>query len=82
MTDSSVPEGFVQLPTGLGYTDTLQPSYRKLDGDTVHFGLVVAAQHSNSLGICHGGVLMTLADITAASGVNMARGIRLSLIHI
>ena len=39
MTDSSVPEGFVQLPTGLGYTDTLQPSYRKLDGDTVHFGL-------------------------------------------
>lgn len=76
MTDSGVPEGFVQLPTGLGYTDTLQPSYRKVDGGTVRFGLVVAAQHSNSLGICHGGVLMTLADITAASGVNMARGIR------
>lgn len=75
MTDN-VPEGFVPLPTGLGFTDVLQPSYRKVAGDTVRFGLVVDVQHSNSLGICHGGVLMTLADITAASGVNMARGIR------
>ena len=26
------------------------------------------------MGICHGGVLMTLADIAAANGVNVARG--------
>ena len=70
----AVPEGFVRMPQGLGFTDTLQPSYRRIDGDAVSFGLVVEAQHSNSLGICHGGALMTLADITAASGVNLARG--------
>lgn len=70
----AVPEGFVRMPEGLGFTDTLQPSYRRIEGDTVSFGLVVEAQHSNSLGICHGGALMTLADITAASGVNLARG--------
>ena len=70
----SVPPGFEPLPTGLGYTDNLQPIYRKLVADRVLFGLRVAAQHSNSLGICHGGVLMSLADITAASGVNFAVG--------
>lgn len=70
------PEGFEQLPEGLGYTDSLQPSYRKVEGDLVSFGLVVQPQHSNTMGICHGGVLMTLADITAATGVNVARGVK------
>lgn len=72
----SVPQGFTQLPEGLGYTDTLQPCYRKIEGESVSFGLLVQEQHCNSMGRCHGGVLMTLADITAASGVNLARGIR------
>lgn len=76
MHNELVPEGFTLMPDGLGYTDTLQPCYRRIDGDKLSFGLLVAVQHGNSMGICHGGVLMTLADITAASGVNMARGIR------
>ena len=69
-----VPPGFEQLPSGLGYTDSLQPCYRKVVGDSASFGMVVREQHCNSMGRCHGGVLMTLADITAASGVNLARG--------
>jgi uncharacterized protein (TIGR00369 family) len=71
----AVPPGFERLPTGLGYTDSLQPSYRLVEGEGTSFGLVVEAQHSNSMGICHGGVLMTLADITAATGANRARGV-------
>ena len=71
----AVPEGFERLPQGLGYTDSLQPSYRRIGGEEASFGLVVKPQHSNTMGICHGGVLMTLADITAATGVNMARGV-------
>jgi uncharacterized protein (TIGR00369 family) len=70
----SVPEGFEQLPEGLGYTDSIQPSYRRIADEVVSFGLVVQQQHGNSMGICHGGVLMTLADMAGASGVNMARG--------
>ena len=70
----AVPAGFEPVPEGLGYTDTLQPFYRRVQGDEVSFGLVVQPHHANSLGICHGGVLMTLADIAAASGVNIARG--------
>lgn len=77
MTDviEPVPDGFEPLPDGLGFTDNLQPCYRRLEGDTLIFGFVVASQHSNSMGICHGGALMTLADIAAASWANMARGI-------
>ena len=72
----AVPQGFEQLPEGLGYTDTLQPSYRRIDGTAVSFGLLVQPQHCNMMGICHGGVLATLADITAGTGVNLARGMK------
>lgn len=78
MTDISeeqVPEGFEQLPEGLGFTDSLAPCYRRVDGEQASFGLIVQAQHSNTMGICHGGVLMTLADIAAATGANQARGV-------
>ncbi|MFT4518586.1 MAG: hypothetical protein ACI9JM_000967 [Halioglobus sp.] len=74
--DESVPDGFQRLPEGLGYTDSLQPIYRLLNDEEASFGLLVEPQHSNTMGICHGGVLMTLADITAATGVNLARGVR------
>lgn len=70
----AVPDDFEPMPTGFGYTDTLQPFYRRLREDSVAFGLVVCSQHANSMGICHGGVLLTMADIAAASGVNHARG--------
>ena len=71
----TIPEGFEPLPEGLGFTDNLKPCYRKQDGDSIIFGLRVEPPHGNSMGICHGGVLMTLADIAAASCANLARGI-------
>ncbi len=70
-----VPEGFERVPEGLGFTDVLQPLYRRLEGGAISLGLVVDRRHSNTMGICHGGVLMTLADIAAGSGVNVARGV-------
>jgi len=69
-----IPAGFEVLPRGLGFTDVIQPCYRKLEETTVAMGLRVEPQHCNMMGVCHGGVLMTLADITAASGVNIVCG--------
>lgn len=69
-----IPADFERLPEGFGYTDSVQPVYRRIEGEEVSFGLVVQPHHGNSMGICHGGVLMTLADMTAASGCNLARG--------
>ena len=74
MSAAAVPSGFELLPTGLGFTDAIGPCYRRIVDERVSFGLVVSAVHANTMGICHGGVLMTLADITAATGVNVARG--------
>ena len=69
-----IPAGFELLPTGLGFTDVIQPCYRRVEGDSVSMGLRVEQHHCNMMGFCHGGVLMTLADIAAASGVNIACG--------
>ncbi|TDG13696.1 PaaI family thioesterase [Seongchinamella unica] len=70
-----VPDGFELIPDGLGFTDNLAPCYRRVRDDELVFGLLVQAQHSNSMGICHGGALMTLADIAAASWANRARAV-------
>lgn len=72
---ADVPEGFEPLRIGYGFTDSLKPLYRKVSGSEVNFGLVVQPQHSNTMGICHGGALMTLADIAGISWANMARGV-------
>ena len=70
----AVPEDFERLPTGLGFIDRLQPLYRLLEDENTRFGMLVTAQHCNTMGMCHGGVLMTLADIAATTGANRARG--------
>lgn len=69
-----IPDGYELLPTGLGFTDVIQPCYRRVEGETLSLGLRVEQHHCNMMGFCHGGVLMTLADIAAASGVNVACG--------
>jgi uncharacterized protein (TIGR00369 family) len=66
------PEGFVVIPGVQGFSDCLQPLYRRVKGESVSLGLVVDRQHSNSMGICHGGALSTLADVAAATGVIIA----------
>ena len=39
------------------------PLYERRDGDTVSIGVAIGEKHTNSRGICHGGVLATLADL-------------------
>ncbi|GHD30464.1 hypothetical protein GCM10007053_12260 [Halioglobus pacificus] len=68
------PPGFEAVPTGLGFTDNLQPLFRRVDGQWPEFGLVVSEPHLNMMGVCHGAALMCLADISAASGINTAAG--------
>ncbi|MEM6544114.1 MAG: PaaI family thioesterase [Pseudomonadota bacterium] len=64
-----IPDGYQKVPEGLGFTDRLQPFYRRIIGDEVSFGFIVGDQHLNSMGICHGGALMTLADVAAAASL-------------
>ncbi|MCX2981682.1 PaaI family thioesterase [Halieaceae bacterium IMCC14734] len=67
------PAGYKPLPEGLGFTDVLRPVYRREHNSEVSLGMYVQLSHCNMIGICHGGALMTLADIGAASAINFAR---------
>ncbi len=59
-----VPEGFVPVSRRQGPFNTLiGPLYERRDGDRLAIGLRVEEKHTNSRGICHGGVLATLADL-------------------
>ena len=69
----TVPAGFQMLDEGLGFTDILRPLYRR-GGDTPALGMFVQPHHTNLLDICHGGVLMTLADVGASWAINNERG--------
>ena len=75
-TNEGVPSGFRAIPATRGFTDSLQPVYIRTEGEQVSVGLLPGASHGNSMGIVHGGVLMTLSDLAGALAVNVARGER------
>ena len=57
------PEGF-QAMTGLSpFNALVGPLYQRRDDRGVSIGLRIEAKHTNSRGICHGGLLATLADL-------------------
>lgn len=59
----SVPEGFTMM-TGLSpFNALVGPLYRREDEKGVSIGIHVEEKHTNSRGICHGGLLATLADL-------------------
>jgi uncharacterized protein (TIGR00369 family) len=60
---TAIPEGFRRIPRLSPFNALVGPLYERRDGDAVSIGLAVEEQHTNSRGICHGGVLATLADL-------------------
>ena len=57
------PEGFRTIPRLTPFNALVGPLYERRDGDAVSIGLRIEEKHTNSRGICHGGVLATLADL-------------------
>ena len=70
--DRQPPPGFEELDAGLGFTDVLRPVFRRA-GEVPAIGMFVRPEHTNLIDICHGGVLMTLADVGAAWAINAQR---------
>ena len=58
-----IPEGFHRIERLSPFNALVGPLYERRDGETVSIGLAIEARHTNSRGICHGGVLATLADL-------------------
>ena len=62
-----IPEGFAPLPVGGDFMRVNGPLYLRHDvrheSDTVLVGFRVEKRHTNPMGICHGGMLATMADM-------------------
>lgn len=58
-----IPEGFRRIERLSPFNALVGPLYERRDGGNVSIGLVIEEKHTNSRGICHGGVLATLADL-------------------
>jgi uncharacterized protein (TIGR00369 family) len=69
---SKVPSGFVELALGEGndFLGVVGPLYGKGTGADFALGFRVERRHCNPLGICHGGMLSTFADMALAIGAN------------
>ena len=62
---SSVPRGFRRLGRLSPFNTLVGPLYqRRRRGEELSIGLRIEKKHTNSRGICHGGVLATLADLS------------------
>jgi uncharacterized protein (TIGR00369 family) len=60
---TELPEGFKPIPRLSPFNALVGPLYERRHGDEVSVGLRIEEKHTNSRGICHGGVLATLADL-------------------
>jgi acyl-coenzyme A thioesterase 13 len=59
-----VPDGFRAIPRLSPFNALVGPLYERRRGTEVSIGLRIEEKHSNSRGICHGGLLATVADLS------------------
>jgi acyl-coenzyme A thioesterase 13 len=60
---TAVPAGFQLIPRLSPFNALVGPLYERRSGDEVAIGVQIDEKHANSRGICHGGMLATLADL-------------------
>jgi acyl-coenzyme A thioesterase 13 len=58
-----IPDAYRRIERLSPFNALVGPLYERREGDAVSIGLAVEDKHTNSRGICHGGVLATLADL-------------------
>lgn len=58
-----------QAYTERGLITTLGPLYKLIDPGGIAMGLRIDERHCNPMGVCHGGTLMTFADVCLGSTV-------------
>lgn len=63
MSAAEAPAGFRPIARTSPFNELVGPLWERRDGDEVSVGLRIGTKHANSRGICHGGLLATLADI-------------------
>lgn len=60
---TDIPTGFRAIDVGGGFMALNGPLYARWTGSCVQLGFRVLDRHVNPLGICHGGMMATFADM-------------------
>lgn len=64
-----IPEGFTFFPKDGTFNDAISPLLYRMDEQGVTCAMFVTKAHSNMMGMCHGGALMTLMDFALSFAV-------------
>lgn len=70
MTPTGEPDGFTDLELNDGFASHIGPLYWKLDKTSCELGFRVLEHHLNPGRICHGGLMMTVADMAVGLAVS------------
>jgi len=63
MSAPAVPEGFTPLTIGGEFIVANGPLFERIDGNDYRLGFRVEPRHTNTMGICHGGMMATFCDM-------------------
>lgn len=72
----SIPEGFVEFPVPDRFVQLSGPLMIKPEPDGLRAGLLLDERHGNPMGVAHGGLLVTVADMVMGVGSGFVTGIR------
>ncbi len=63
MSEASIPAGFTLLKLGGDFVKANGPLYESFEGDAYRLGFRVEKRHTNTMRICHGGMMATFCDM-------------------
>lgn len=69
-----VPAGFQLLPEQAGFAHHVGPIYWRVDGEKGIMAFRVAEIHLNPAGICHGGMMMSVMDMSLGFNNRLTSG--------
>lgn len=76
----AIPHGYRPLERLSPFTSLVGPLYERHRGLDVSLGLRIEKKHTNRRGLCHGGVLATLADTALGYAMGARTGGKYSLV--
>lgn len=82
MTDAAPPPGYHPLPLPDGFYRTIGGLWGRRVGDRLTLGFRIGRNHVNGIGICHGGMMVTIADIQMGVGPCVEHGIDAFLVTV
>ena len=77
---SAAPPGFSAIEKLSPFNALVGPLYERRAGEEVSIGVRIEQKHVNSRGICHGGLLATLADLSLGYAMAARNGGRASFV--